>query len=467
VPATTGTVDVALPSGGGYSGQLSLTGDAQNIPPGTTLDSTITDQSPTGTPGLSTALHSADNSSSPPAPPVSPLVYFSLTFSQTVALSGAPAFTISLPKNFTVPPNTAFWVAEYDPTWAQYCWQLGFEGPVIANNGQLTFAGSTRPVTFQAGVQYWFMVYATSANGPSPTPAPSPTPTPVPVPSQTPFSVTQSTTLAAATPSASATPVPLAIPTAGGYSGTVQFPVPPAGITAGTTITQTLQDTSPSGPPTLQSALRTAQGARHAEASSDTSIVYLSLTFSTTTSFDPAPSFAIVMPASVPVTAGASYYLALYDPTNPSLGWQLDFEGPAWISGQQLNFASAQQPLTFVANDTYWFGVYARSAGNPTPSPDPSPTAGSTPGAILAVPGSLSFLATGVTQTVTISQDGYAGAFCAVSNNTNVATVSTTCGTTFNVTSVGAGSTTVTVSNSLGQSITVPVGVTTTTIPIN
>jgi hypothetical protein len=54
----------------------------------------------------------------------------------------------------------------------------------------------------------------------------------------------------------------------------------------------------------------------------------------------------------------------------------------------------------------------------------------------------------------------------AVSGNTGIVTVSSVGSTTFNVTSAGAGTTTVTLTDSTGASITYPVSVTTTTIPI-
>jgi hypothetical protein len=461
------SVPVPLPTGGGYSGAISLPTDTQSIPTGTTLDVTITDQISltSGAPAVRRASTAASPSPPPPPAGVSAVVYVSMNFSRTVTLTAPPSLVLALPANFTIPPNTAFWLAMYDPTQSQTGWQLGFEGPAAVDGKSLHFSSTTPRTSFQGGVTYWFMVYAISVNSPTPTPAPSPTP--VPVPTESPFSTTQTTTLALATPSASATPVPVAIPTAGGYSGTLSFPVPASGISAGTAISQTLQDTAPSSAPSLQSVLRASEIARTRDAATDSAIVYLSVTFSTTAVFSPAPSLAIVLPSSVPVMSGVSYYLALYDPTNASLGWQLDYEGPASVSGQQLNYASAATPLTFAANQAYWFAVYARSSSLPPPTLAPSPTPGPTPGAILAAPGSFSFLAANVTQSLTISQQGYAGAFTAVTGNTGVATAVATGSATFNVTSVSAGTTALTISNALGQSITIPITVTTTTIPIH
>jgi len=96
-------------------------------------------------------------------------------------------------------------------------------------------------------------------------------------------------------------------------------------------------------------------------------------------------------------------------------------------------------------------------------------------------------------QTFTLNEDGYNGTFTAVSSNTNVATVaatsttqttsqvksstavssnvhaaaaaaSGTAQTTFQVTPVGGGSATITVTDTIGDSISIPVSVTGATL---
>jgi hypothetical protein len=85
-------------------------------------------------------------------------------------------------------------------------------------------------------------------------------------------------------------------------------------------------------------------------------------------------------------------------------------------------------------------------------------------------------------QTFTISETGYSGTFTAVSANTSVATVAETSSTsssssrvqsvrieatttaTFSVTPIGGGGTTITVSDTLGHSVQIPVSVTGVTV---
>jgi hypothetical protein len=87
------------------------------------------------------------------------------------------------------------------------------------------------------------------------------------------------------------------------------------------------------------------------------------------------PSFSITVPSSV-ILPGASYWLAAYDPTQPSLGWQLAFEGPAAIAtgSSTLNFSGGGL-YDFAggsSNNTYWFALYAASSSLPPPTPAPT-----------------------------------------------------------------------------------------------
>src|SRR6202035_1917874 len=111
-----------------------------------------------------------------------------------------------------------------------------------------------------------------------------------------------------------------------------------------------------------------------------TVIAYLRLQFSADVSLPQAPAFTFVVPGALP-TSGVTYWLAFIDPLRSAAGWQLGFEGPATVSpattnsgktGTQLAFASNTQPITFVANQTYYFAVYAVGATVATPTPVPS-----------------------------------------------------------------------------------------------
>ena len=80
---------------------------------------------------------------------------------------------------------------------------------------------------------------------------------------------------------------------------------------------------------------------------------------------------------------------------------------------------------------------------------------------------SLSFTEAGASdaQTVTVTQVNYSGAFTpATTTCSGIATISPTSGTSFTVTPVAAGSCTFTIAGGGGQSATLSVGVTTTTV---
>jgi hypothetical protein len=102
----------------------------------------------------------------------------------------------------------------------------------------------------------------------------------------------------------------------------------------------------------------------------------------------------------------------------------------------------------------------------PTSSPSSAPS-----GTVTASVPSVSFSGTAA-QSFTVSETGYSGSFTATSSNTAVATVAetssttsarrrdTTTTTTFTVTPVGGGTATITVSDQNGNSISIPVSVT-------
>ena len=105
----------------------------------------------------------------------------------------------------------------------------------------------------------------------------------------------------------------------------------------------------------------------------------------------------------------------------------------------------------------------------PAPTPTPSPTATPTaaPGAVELSSATLSFTATGAgyAQPVTVTQASYSGVFTpSTTNCTGIATISPASGTSFSVTPVAAGSCTFTITGCGGQSATLSIGVTTTTV---
>lgn len=264
-------------------------------------------------------------------------------------------------------------------------------------------------------------------------------------------------------------------------------------IAPGTQIATQLQNTAPAGLPSLASLLRRPESARTMASGSPISVIaYLYVLFNQDVLLSQAPSFTFALPSS-DVVPGANYYLAMYDPNTPSLGWQLGFEGPGTVSGNSLTFTGSSSSTYFQAWTAYYLGLYAApaTAATPTPAPSvaptmaptvapsalptgmptptPTPTAAPNPTptpAFEVLPNSLSFNGTGLTQTFSAVDFGYSGAYTATTSDAKVATVTVSAGT-FTVTSVGAGTATITISESNGRTATCSVTVTTTTIPIN
>jgi hypothetical protein len=99
----------------------------------------------------------------------------------------------------------------------------------------------------------------------------------------------------------------------------------------------------------------------------------------------------------------------------------------------------------------------------PTPVPIPTPVPTLSPGPPSFSPLSLSFLSTGSTRTTQINESNYSGSFTVSSNCSGIATV-TQSGSTVSVRSIGAGSCTVTATDTHAQHTSLPVTVTLTTI---
>jgi hypothetical protein len=329
-----------------------------------------------------------------------------------------------------------------------------------------------------------------------PHPTAAPAQTPVPIPASTPYTVAAVATLAPPTPvpaGSTPAPVPVALPTGGPVSGSMTLATSGSAIAPGTQVATQLQNAAPAGVPTLASLLRRPQAIRKTASSPAISVIaYLSILFNEDVLLSQAPSFNFAIPSS-DVVSGANYYLAMYNPNTPSLGWQLGFEGPGTVSGNSVAFNGSSSTTYFQGWTAYYLGLYAAPASAPTPSPapratptmaptvapsslptgmpapTPTPTAAPNPTptpAFEVLPDSLSFNAAGLTQSFSAIDFGYSGTYTATSSDSKVATVSVSAGT-FTVTSVAAGTATITVSESNGKTAACTVTVTTTTIPIN
>jgi hypothetical protein len=173
--------------------------------------------------------------------------------------------------------------------------------------------------------------------------------------------------------SAGATPEPVALPTVAGYAPTMSLPLPQTATS--TQLTMVVSNVAFSSSPPLSLA-RFVQALRRAAVPTDAAaLLYIQIYSSATIVMPSAPGFTITIP-SVDVLPNANYYLALYDPTRPSLGWQYGFEGPGNLSGTTVAFASNPGPFTFEAALSYYFALFVipQSSTQPTPAPSTSPT---------------------------------------------------------------------------------------------
>jgi hypothetical protein len=280
---------------------------------------------------------------------------------------------------------------------------------------------------------------------------PLPGTTPAPGQTTVPQSFSSSDAVAVPTPGVAAAPVAL---TSDASGASVNAAIPPgASVPADTTVAATYSSAGDSSLPALsiRRAVSSVRGLR-AEDGHKTIIAYLKLQFSADVTLPQAPAFTFVVPGTLP-TANTSYWLAFIDPLRSAAGWQAGFEGPATVTptttnsgkpGTQLAFASNGKPLTFVANQTYYFAVYAVSATVATPTPVPStvptnPPPENHPGPVTASPANVQFPAvTSSPVAVTFSQQGFTGPFTLHGDCTGIVNTGGT-SPTWTITPVGQG----------------------------
>lgn len=318
--------------------------------------------------------------------------------------------------------------------------------------------------------------YTPAPSSPTQTPTSSPSSQPAatapPIATAAPFTASQQTALPTITaPPAGQTPqpVPVTLPTtAAGIGGSISLPIAnAASIPAGTQVQTTLTSTAPSGLPALTPlTIKRYLQARgvHVDADGNSVILlYLYVAFSAGVTTATQPPITFTLPSNE-IATGANYYVALYDSTRPSLGWQLGFEGPGTISASQVAFAGNPSPFTFAPFQFYYFALYAQAGSVATPSPAPtqSPTPEPTPTPTPIVLSGIQLTAAGQTSTLTPS---FAGPYSVFSSDPSVATASAS-GSTVTITAVAAGGpVTITIGSANGTE-TVQVTVTTTTVPV-
>lgn len=204
-------------------------------------------------------------------------------------------------------------------------------------------------------------------------PLPTSSPTPIAVPTSAPQTVVTQTTVSVPAASAGATPEPVALPTVAGYAPAMALPLPQTATNA--QLTTGVSNVALSSVPPL-SVARFIQAVHRDTLPTDAAVLlYIEVYSSATIVLPSAPGFAITIP-SADVFPNANYYLALYDPTRPSLGWQYAFEGPATLSGTTVTFASNPSPFTLSAGLNYYFALFVipQNLAQPTPAPSTSPT---------------------------------------------------------------------------------------------
>jgi hypothetical protein len=200
----------------------------------------------------------------------------------------------------------------------------------------------------------------------------------------------------------------------------------------------------------MRRSVQSVRGLR--EDNHKTILAYLRLEFSADVSLPQAPAFTFVVPGTLP-TAGVTYWLAFIDPLRSAAGWQSGFEGPAMVTaaqtsggkpGTQLAFASNGQPITFVANQKYYFAVYAVSATAASPTPVPStvpsnPPPDGKPAPVLVTPPNVQFASvTSSPVSVTFAQQGFTGSFTLHGDCTGIVNTSGA-SPTWTITPVGQG----------------------------
>ncbi len=103
----------------------------------------------------------------------------------------------------------------------------------------------------------------------------------------------------------------------------------------------------------------------------------------------------------------------------------------------------------------------------PTPTASPSPAPVATPAAVFTFALTFSNVGTAYNQSFSVSEAGYTGTLTAMSQDTKVATVAPgTRSGTFVVTPVGAGQTTIIVTDTAGRTVAVAVHVTVTPVTV-
>ncbi len=253
------------------------------------------------------------------------------------------------------------------------------------------------------------------------------TPTPTPTP---PTSVTGSATVGTQPSSTS-------IPSAGGYTGTLQFPA----ANAPATLTVNTSTGAPAGAPVPQAHQR--------QVTANTPLLYFTLTSAQAVTLAGSPGLTLTLPAAT--DASQKFYLAAL----LNQKWTT-FNGPGAVTGNSVTFSGQPGSVALSAGTALDLVFYA---GAPLGS-DP----------LSASPSSAQLLAIGDTQTITLTDVSLPPAFAitnsyAASGCAGIASAASSTGTdTWNIGAVAAGTCTMTFADAFGNTTPVSVTVTTTSV---
>ena len=236
-------IAVALPAIDGFSGTVTLQPlSCDNSP--LNLAQTLTDVTPSGLPALPASSY--------------PVIYDDVSTSANLYLASGPTFSVKLPASVSIPANTTFYLALYDPENSA----AGFQDDYAIGVAQsvsptvVTFTGPATAFTFTAAA-----LYARSSSATPPTADPSQPPN-TPPPSGAPSAP------------ASATPTPAPTPTnspVGSGLAVTTNPSPIAFTTTGQTATITVSQTGFGGCFTISSNAPTTASVSPALSRSSTS----------------------------------------------------------------------------------------------------------------------------------------------------------------------------------------------------
>jgi len=200
--------------------------------------------------------------------------------------------------------------------------------------------------------------------------------------------------------------VPIALPGGAGVSGTLTVPVGST-VPAGTILSGSVGSSLPAGAPALSSLLRnSASGTRttQGETSPVSGILFGSLSLSNAITVNGAVGVTFVFPAGYVASIPSSFsvYMAMYDPTRPTLGW-LDRVLNCTTNGTASSITCTFTGVANIPpNVTYYWALYAVATSSTAPTPAPSVSiVPATPN-----PNQVSYTVTTATTTIALPTEG-------------------------------------------------------------